>query len=107
VATLARLPPVWLSQALPYARSQGAASAIAGPSRLAGAFAALICLPLFLPLPLRLSLLLCPAFIALWLGRWARTAIGGYTGDVLGASILLCEALGLAALALLRVQVAS
>ncbi len=83
------LPP----SLLPYARPDGMAAGIAGPSRTALVVAALFGLVPLLLLPgFQASMaLLLSGLAALGVGAWSRQRIGGYTGDVLGATAVLTE----------------
>ena len=90
-AAVARVAPVLLSSALPYARSGGGTgNALRGTgwvrAALAVAIGAAICILLHAPL------LLAVAFaVTVGVGLVARHALGGVTGDVLGAAAELCE----------------
>jgi adenosylcobinamide-GDP ribazoletransferase len=90
-AAVSRLAPVLLSAALPYARSEpGTGSALRGAGRIRGAFAiavaVAVCVVLDAPL-----LLVVVALVAAAVGLVARRALGGVTGDVLGAAAELSE----------------
>lgn len=83
------LPPA----VLPYARDEGMAGTVAGASRrdllVAAAFGVL---PLLLLGPRAVPALLLSAVVAGALGLYARHRLGGYTGDVLGATQQVTEA---------------
>lgn len=111
-----RLAPLLLMRTLPYAgdtehaKAKPLATQIGGRSLAAAALmAALLTLPLLCgPWPLRHLLLMigtqlgAAALVLLWMHRWLRRRLGGYTGDNLGASQQLSElAMLLMALALL------
>ena len=83
------LPP----SLLPYARLDGMAGGVAAPSRADLAIAALFGLTPLLLLPGNhaSAALLLSGLVALAVGAWARHRIGGYTGDVLGATVVLTE----------------
>jgi adenosylcobinamide-GDP ribazoletransferase len=90
-----RLAPVLLGAALPYARpGPGAGRALGGVSRnrvlVAVGIAAAFCLWLH-----ALPLLAAAGAVALVVGLAARRALGGVTGDVLGAAAELAELAGL------------
>jgi adenosylcobinamide-GDP ribazoletransferase len=90
-----RLAPVLLGAALPYARPRpGAGRALGGVSRnrvlVAAGIAAAFCLWLH-----ALPLLAAAGAVALVVGLAARRALGGVTGDVLGAAAELAELAGL------------
>jgi adenosylcobinamide-GDP ribazoletransferase len=94
-AAAGRVVPVVLSAVLPYARSgPGAGRALAEVGRnrvlVALAIAAAFCLWLH-----ALPLLAAAAAVALVVGLAARRALGGVTGDVLGAAAELAELAGL------------
>ena len=111
-----RLAPLLLMRTLPYAgdaehaKAKPLATQIGGPSLAAAALmAALLTLPLLCgPWPLGHLLQMigtqlgAAALVLLWMHRWLRRRLGGYTGDNLGASQQLSElAMLLTALALL------
>ena len=82
------LPPA----ALPYARPDGMAAGVAGPDGMTLAIAAALGLvPLLLLGPQALPALLVSGGAALLFGLWVRRRLGGYTGDVLGATQVLTE----------------
>ncbi len=83
------LPP----SVLPYARTDGMAAGVAGPSRTDLALAALFGLVPLLLLPgyQASAALLLSGLAALGVGAWSRQRLGGYTGDVLGATAVLTE----------------
>jgi adenosylcobinamide-GDP ribazoletransferase len=90
-AAAARVAPVLLSVALPYARTGGGTgNALAGAgwirAAIAVAIAAGLCLVLHAPL-----LLAVAAAVTIAVGLAARHALGGVTGDVLGAAAELVE----------------
>jgi adenosylcobinamide-GDP ribazoletransferase len=90
-AAAARVAPVLLSVALPYARTGGGTgNALAGAgwirAAIAVAIAAGLCLVLHAPL-----LLAVAATVTIAVGLAARHALGGVTGDVLGAAAELVE----------------
>jgi adenosylcobinamide-GDP ribazoletransferase len=90
-AAVARVAPVLLSVALPYARTGGGTgNALAGAgwirAAIAVAIAAGLCLVLHAPL-----LLAVAAAVTIAVGLAARHALGGVTGDVLGAAAELVE----------------
>jgi adenosylcobinamide-GDP ribazoletransferase len=90
-AAVARVVPVLLSAALPYARSGGGTgNALGGTgwvrAALAVAIGAAICILLHAALLLAVALV-----VTVGLGLVARHALGGVTGDVLGAAAELCE----------------
>jgi adenosylcobinamide-GDP ribazoletransferase len=98
IAALARAAPlafmVWLSPA----RANGLARAVGAPSRtvFAGAVAGaaivfLIATAATLPLPSVLAALALVVGVVAGLGLTAERAIGGYTGDVIGAGTLFAE----------------
>jgi adenosylcobinamide-GDP ribazoletransferase len=90
-AAVARIAPVLLSSALPYARSGGGTgNALGGTGWLRAGLAVAIgvgvCILLHAPI-----LLAAAAATAVCVGLIARHALGGITGDVLGAAAELCE----------------
>jgi adenosylcobinamide-GDP ribazoletransferase len=90
-AAVARVVPVLLSAALPYARSAGGTGNALGGTGwvravLAVAIGAAICILLHAALLLAVGLV-----VTLGVGLAARHALGGVTGDVLGAAAELCE----------------
>jgi adenosylcobinamide-GDP ribazoletransferase len=94
-AAVARVVPVALSAALPYARpGEGMGRVLAGAGRLrllvAAAIAAGFCVWLG-----ALPLFAVGAGVAIAVGFAARSWLGGVTGDVLGASAELTEIAGL------------
>lgn len=90
----ARAAPVVLSAALPYARRSGTGNALSGtgPLRVALAVAIAVAFALVLHAPLTLA---AGAGVVLVAGLAARRALGGVTGDVLGAAAELTEAVAL------------
>ncbi len=77
---------------LPYARSDGMAAGVAAPGAPTLAVAAAFgVLPLLLLGPRAVPALLLSGVVALALGLYARRRLGGYTGDVLGATQVLTE----------------
>jgi adenosylcobinamide-GDP ribazoletransferase len=90
-AAVARVAPGLLSAALPYARAGGGTgNALAGAGRaraaIAVAIATGVCVVLHAPL-----LLAVAAAVTIAVGLVARHALGGVTGDVLGAAAELVE----------------
>jgi adenosylcobinamide-GDP ribazoletransferase len=88
---VARVAPVLLSAALPYARTGGGTgNALAGAgsvrAAIAVAIAAALCVVLHTPV-----LLAVAAGVTIAVGLAARHALGGVTGDVLGAAAELVE----------------
>lgn len=100
-AALGRAAPVWLMRAMPPARGDGLGQgagrpsmrAVAGAS-LIGAAAMIAAAPGAAPAALALA-----GLSALLVARRARLLVGGQTGDILGASVLLAETAALVALA--------
>jgi len=93
-AAVARVVPVVLSAALPYARSTGTGGAMqtTGLVRVGVAIALAVALAILLHAPLTLA---AGAGAIVVVGLAARRALGGVTGDVLGAAAELCEAAAL------------
>ena len=90
-AAVARVAPVLLSSVLPYARSDGGTgNALGGTgwvrAALAVAIGAAICILLHAAPLLAVALV-----VTVGVGFVARRALGGVTGDVLGAAAELCE----------------
>jgi adenosylcobinamide-GDP ribazoletransferase len=90
-AAVARVAPVLLSAALPYARSGGGTgNALGGTgwvrAALAVAIGAAICVLLHAAVLLAVALV-----VTVGVGLVARHALAGITGDVLGATAELCE----------------
>ncbi len=82
------LPPVLL----PYARTDGMAAGVAGPGRTEVLLAAAFGLGPLLLLGARAgAALLAAAAVAGLFAWWAGRRLGGYTGDVLGATQVLAE----------------
>ena len=82
------LPPALL----PYARESGMAAGVSAPGARNLVVAGLIGLaPLLLLGPRAIPALLLPGLAALAFGAYARRRLGGYTGDVLGATQQLTE----------------
>ena len=78
---------------LRYARADGMARGVAGPGGVGLAAAAVLGLgPLLLLGPRAVPALVLSAAAALGVGLYARRQVGGYTGDVLGATQQLTEA---------------
>lgn len=78
--------------ALPYVRAHGMAGDVAGPGFIALMAAGLLGLaPLLLLGPRAVPALLASGLAALLFCLWVRRRIGGYTGDVLGATQVLTE----------------
>ena len=97
--TFGRLSMTWLMRRLDYARPDGAAGFMSNipeindtPLWAAGTAAGLILLWFTGPLPLLLTLLALTILLKVAAGR-LKARLGGYTGDALGASEQLCEAL--------------
>jgi adenosylcobinamide-GDP ribazoletransferase len=92
----ARAVPVVLSSVLPYARAAGTGGALGGtgPVRVAIAVAITVALAVVLHAPVTLA---AAAAVALVAGVAARRALGGITGDILGAAAELCEVSALVA----------
>jgi adenosylcobinamide-GDP ribazoletransferase len=86
----ARAVPVVLSAAVPYARASGAGNALGatGVPRAAVAVVIAVALAIVLHAPIVLA---AAAGAALIVGPVARRALGGITGDVLGAAAEVCE----------------
>lgn len=77
---------------LPYARDSGMAAGVAAPGTRNLVIAAMFGLaPLLLLGPRAVAALLLPGLVALAFGAYARHRLGGYTGDVLGATQQLTE----------------
>lgn len=82
------LPPALL----PYARDTGQAGGLAAPGIGNLVIAGLVGLaPLSLLGPRAAVALLIPGLVALAFGAYARRRLGGYTGDILGATQVLTE----------------
>jgi adenosylcobinamide-GDP ribazoletransferase len=93
-----RLSAVLIMAALPPARKDGLSASVGSPTAgLAGITLWLTFMIAWLVLPFGVSLLLILSAIvsAVVLGRVALIRLGGQTGDVLGASIQICECLAL------------
>ena len=86
----ARAVPVMLSAALPYARTSGTGNVLGttGLPRVLIAIAIAVALALVLHAPIVLA---AAGGAVLIVGPAARRALGGVTGDVLGAAAELCE----------------
>jgi len=86
----ARAVPVVLSAAVPYARASGTGGAMqtTGLPRVVVAVAIAVALAILLHAPIVLA---AAAGTVLIVGPAARRALGGVTGDVLGAAAELCE----------------
>jgi len=94
--SLSRLMPLILMQSYDYARENDSkvSSAVYQLSPLELAFAITIALLPLLLLPNITVLAILPVFMVnLWLGRYFNRHIGGYTGDCLGASQQIAEAI--------------
>jgi adenosylcobinamide-GDP ribazoletransferase len=96
-AATARVAPVLLSAVLPYARSGGGTGSALGDTGwvragIACAIAAAFCILLHAPV-----LLAVAAVVTVCVGLAARRALGGITGDVLGAASELVEVSALVA----------
>ena len=93
---VARVAPVALSVALPYARAVGTGGALGGTGAgrlvVAAAIGAVLAVVLHAPIVLPVA-----ALMTLLAGVAARRALGGVTGDVLGAASELCEVSALVA----------
>jgi len=107
VAALSRVAPLALMAMLPPARADGLGRAAGRPDLgalaiafgLAGAFYLAATVPVCGPTAALAGLVVC-ALALLALGRLATRAIGGFTGDVVGAATIVAEIalmLGLAA----------
>lgn len=102
---VARLTPLWLMTTLDYVtdRQQSRSKPVAdgfGRARLAVAtLATLIPLGLWLGPRIAALAVLAVALTGLAWGLYCRRALGGYTGDALGASVILAELVLLLALA--------
>jgi adenosylcobinamide-GDP ribazoletransferase len=101
-AAVARVAPVLLSSALPYARPAGGTGKALGGAgwvraALAVSIGAGICILLHAPL-----LLAVGAAMTLGAGVVARKALGGITGDVLGATAEVCDLAALVVAVALR-----
>jgi len=93
-----RLSAVLIMAALPPARKDGLSASVGGvPAGLAAIALGLSFIVAWLLLPFRFALLLILSAIvsAIVVGRSALIRVGGQTGDVLGASIQVCECLAL------------
>jgi adenosylcobinamide-GDP ribazoletransferase len=93
-----RSSAVLIMAALPPARRDGLSASVGSPTAgLAGLTLALTFMIAWLVLPFGISLLLILSAIAtaVVIGRVALSRLGGQTGDVLGASNLVSECLGL------------
>lgn len=100
VAALSRGGMPVLMAWLPAARSDGLARLVGRPDRWQAGLAVLVAVALASLTAGRLWLLLPALALALLaLGLWARARIGGQTGDILGASQQLTEALALGIIA--------
>ena len=102
VAALSRAPMAVVMTALPNARGAGLAQTVGRP----GAPAALIACGIGLgvagsaaPVTAALMMALVMALVAVAVAALARSRLGGQTGDILGATQVLCETAGLAVLA--------
>jgi len=90
-AAAARVAPVLLSSVLPYARpGGGTGNALGGTGwvRAVGAIAIAAGICILLDAPLLLAVAVA---VTVGVGLVARHALGGITGDVLGAAAELCE----------------
>jgi cobalamin 5'-phosphate synthase/cobalamin synthase len=86
----ARVAPVALSFALPYARANGTGGALRGTGGFRVVVAAAIAVAFAVLLHAAVTLVGTAVVIVL-VGAAARYALGGITGDVLGAASELCE----------------
>ncbi len=111
VHSLSRIPPLWIVQFLPYARTDSSKAAPLLRSRklsrllwgsLLGLLPWLLSVWLF-PSPLHPVTLAAPLFLTLVFGRYLWQKLEGYTGDTLGATQQMTEIL-LYLLALPRLQ---
>ena len=78
------------------ARTDGLGASVAGgpvPAAVLAAVAAIVLALAFHPLSRAAPMLACAALAGLAVSRLARLQIGGYTGDVLGASCVIAECL--------------
>jgi adenosylcobinamide-GDP ribazoletransferase len=97
-----RLAAVLVMAALPAARADGLAAAVGRPSGALAAAAlgiAFVVSWLLLPFGTALIAIIAAAAAALAIGAIASARLGGQTGDVLGAAVVLAECLALTALA--------
>lgn len=97
-----RTSAVLLMAALPPARGDGLSASVGRPSRNIGGIAMAFTFLLgWLLLSFGLSVLVVAvaAAVALGIGGYARSKLGGQTGDVLGAAIQITEGLALALIA--------
>ena len=97
-----RLSAVLIMAAMPPARKDGLSASVGSPTAgLAGVTLLLTLVIAWLALPLFVSLFLIVSAIvsAVVIGSVAQSRLGGQTGDVLGASIQVCECLALILLA--------
>lgn len=77
---------------LPYARNDGMAGGVAGPGWVEIGVAGVVAFAALLPLGPRAGVaLVLSAGVAAALFWWVRRRLGGYTGDVLGAVMVLTE----------------
>jgi adenosylcobinamide-GDP ribazoletransferase len=97
-----RLAAVLTMAALPAARKDGLSASVGRPSGALAAAAlgtaAMICL-LLVPFGTALTVMVISVVAALAIGAIASARLGGQTGDVLGAAVVLGECLTLTALA--------
>ena len=97
-----RLSAVLIMAAMPPARKDGLSASVGSPTAgLAGVTLLLTLVIAWLALPFFVSLLLTVSAIvsAVVIGSVAQNRLGGQTGDVLGASVQVCECLALIVLA--------
>ncbi len=81
-----------LSTALPYAREEGMAGLVARPGAVEWGVGIAVALPALALLgPRAGGALVLSAAVAAGVGWYARRRLGGYTGDVLGATMVLTE----------------
>jgi adenosylcobinamide-GDP ribazoletransferase len=93
-----RLSAVLIMAALPPARRDGMSASVGSPTAGLAAIAlgvTFVIAWLLLPFGVALLLIVSAGVSAIVLGRVALRRIGGQTGDVLGASIQICECLAL------------
>ncbi len=100
---VSRLAAVLVMAALPAARADGLSATVGRPSRALAAAAlgvAVVICWLLLPFGTALIVIVAAAAAALAVGAIASARLGGQTGDVLGAAVVLAECLTLTALAI-------
>jgi adenosylcobinamide-GDP ribazoletransferase len=104
IGAVSRLVPVLIMASVPSARIDGMSASAGRPGNAETAIAALIAFAiawLALPFGYAVLVMLIAALSAFLLGSFARARLGGQTGDVLGAGVLVCAVIGLTALACL------